>query len=154
MHTGIVQLGAVIPIPMLTAAQLPSALEAFIAADSDFNAARSARQAASDTYQAATGAVYDWLLAVSNMLATRFGTRWSTAWAQAGFINNSTGIPTKIEDRLGLALALVNFFTANPSYEGALNESDSGAGHGAAHGGADGADADASQKPGGQAGKG
>ncbi len=54
---------------------------------------------------------------MSNLLATLCGTRWSTAWAQAGFINRSTGIPTRIEERLGLALALVEFFTANPSYE-------------------------------------
>lgn len=117
MHTGIVQLGAAIPITMLTAAQLQSALDAFVTQDGAFNAARSARQTASDSYQTATGAVYDWLLAVSNMLATRFGTRWNTEWAQAGFINHSTGIPAKIEERLGLALALVGFFTANPSYE-------------------------------------
>ncbi len=85
--------------------------------DGDFNAARSARKEASDAFQIAADAVYDWLLSVSNMLATPFGTRWSTAWAQAGFINHSTGIPSKIEERLGLALALVKFFTKNPSYE-------------------------------------
>ena len=117
MHTGVVQLGAAIPVTMVTAAQIQGDLDAFIAVDSDFNAARSARQTASDSYQEATDAVYDWLLAVSNMLATLVGTRWSTAWAQAGFVNHSTGISTKIETRLGLALALVKFFTKNPSYE-------------------------------------
>lgn len=109
MQTGIVQLGEAIPITMLTEAELQSGLGAFVAAEGDFNAARSARQAASESYQAATGAVYDWLLAVSNMLATLFGMRRTTAWAQAGFINHSTGIPTKIEERLGLALALAIF---------------------------------------------
>jgi hypothetical protein len=54
---------------------------------------------------------------VSNTLATRFGTRWSTEWAQAGFIDRSTGIPARIEERLGLVLSLVKFFTANPGYE-------------------------------------
>ena len=117
MHTGIVQLGTAVPITMLTAAQMQSALDAFVTGDTDFNAARSARLAASEAFQAAGGKVYDWLLAVSNLLATLYGTRWSTAWAQAGFINRSTGIPTRIEERLGLALALVEFFTANPGYE-------------------------------------
>ena len=38
-------------------------------------------------------------------------------WAQAGFINPSTAVPRRIEERLGLTLSLANFFTANPSYE-------------------------------------
>ena len=61
--------------------------------------------------------LYEWLLGVSNVLATRFGTRWTTAWAQAGFVNHSTRIPTKTEEQLGLALSLVKFFTANPTFE-------------------------------------
>ena len=85
--------------------------------DANFNAARSARLAASESFQAAADVVYEWLLAVSNVLASRFGTRWSTAWAQAGFINHSTGIPSKVEERLGLGLSLVKFFTANPTFQ-------------------------------------
>ena len=79
MIAGIVKFGAAIPITMVTAAQMQTELDAFVTVDGDFNAARSARQTASDTFQTAEGAVYDWLLAVSNMLATPFGTRWSTA---------------------------------------------------------------------------
>lgn len=48
---------------------------------------------------------------------SRFGTRWNTQWAQAGFINHTTAIPTKVEDRISLTLALANFFTANPGFE-------------------------------------
>ena len=117
MHTGIVQLGVEIPIVMVTAAQVQTDLDAFIAQDVSFNAARSGRLAASESFQVKMATLYEWLLAVSNVLASRFGTRWSTAWAQAGFINHSTGIPAKMEERLGLALSLVKFFTANPSYE-------------------------------------
>ena len=116
-YDGILKVGASVPVTMVTAAQLLAELNAFIAADGDFNAGRSARQDASGLFQTKMEAVYDWLLAVSNMLATPFGTRWSTAWAQAGFINNSTAIPSKIEERLGLALSLVTFFTKNPGYE-------------------------------------
>ena len=117
MQTGIVQVGAGVPVTMVTAAQLQTELDAFIAVDANFNAARSARLAVSDAYQTATEAVYEWVLAVSNVLASRFGTRWSTAWAQAGFINHSTGIPKRVEERLGLGLSLVKFFTANPTFE-------------------------------------
>ena len=117
MHTGIVQLGVEIPVVMVTAAQLQTDLDGFIAKDVSFNAARSARLAASEVFQGKMETLYEWLLAVSNVLASRFGTRWSTAWAQAGFINRSTGIPVKTEERLGLALSLVKFFTANPTFE-------------------------------------
>ena len=58
-----------------------------------------------------------WLLAARNVLIPTFGTRWSTAWAQAGFINPSTAVPVRIEDRLALALSLSIFFRNNPSYE-------------------------------------
>ena len=117
IHTGIVELGLEIPITMVTAAEVQTDLNAFIAADGNFNAARSARLAASDVFQGRMVTLYEWLLGVSNVLLTRFGTRWSSAWAQAGFINHSTGIPARVEERLGLALSLVNFFTANPTFE-------------------------------------
>ena len=73
-------------------------LTAFSTQDGAFNAARSARQTASDGYGTALAAVYDWLMGVSNTLATHWGTRWNTQWAQAGFINNTTAIPAKIEE--------------------------------------------------------
>jgi hypothetical protein len=38
-------------------------------------------------------------------------------WAQAGFISPSTAVPKRIQQRLGLALSLKSFFTANPTYE-------------------------------------
>lgn len=59
----------------------------------------------------------DWLQVTRNVLASRFGNRWSTLWAQAGFISPSTKVPGRIEEKLTLALKLANFFTANPSYE-------------------------------------
>lgn len=104
-------------IKLITTAQCQANLTAFVQQDGLYNAARSADQAASDAYQATLGPIYEWVLGVSNTLATKFGTRWNTEWAQAGFTNHTTAIPTKIEDRLALTLALVNFFTANPSFE-------------------------------------
>ena len=117
MHHGIVKLGTVIPVTMVSAGQLQTDLDAFIAVDTGFNAARSTRLAVSEVFQAEMESVYEWLLGVSNTLASRFGSRWSTAWAQAGFINRSTGVPSKMEERLGLVLSLVRFFTRNPGFE-------------------------------------
>ena len=56
------------------------------------------------------------------MLVIHFGDYWSAEWAQAGFINNSTAIPTRIDDRIALTLALAGFFTKYPSYEVAVLE--------------------------------
>ena len=117
MYTGILEVGIEVPIVMVTAAQIQTDLDAFIAVDVSFNAARSTRLAVSEVFQGKMESIYEWLLGVSNVLATRFGTRWSTAWAQAGFINHSTGIPQNTQERLGLTLSLVQFFTANPTYE-------------------------------------
>lgn len=117
MVVGMTQFSTVLKLTLITTAQMQTNLTAFASQDAAFNTARSAQQTASDAYQPTLAAVYDWLLGVSNTLATRFGTRWSREWAQAGFTNNTTAIPTKIEDRLSLVLALAEFFTKNPSYE-------------------------------------
>ena len=117
MQEGVTKYGQQIPIVLVTATQVGTDTSAFATADAAFNQGRSARQTASDAYQATLGPLYDWLLAARNILATHFGTRWTTEWAQAGFINNTTAIPSRIADRMGLALSLVQFFTKNPSYE-------------------------------------
>ena len=117
MYAGLVELGQPLGITQLTPPQFQGYLTAFTSADNAFNAGRSARQTASDAYQAAVAAMDDWLAVTKNVLVGRFGARWSTAWAQAGFINNTTRLPDKIEDRIALAGRLVAFFTTNPSYE-------------------------------------
>ena len=117
MQVGVTKYGQTLPIVLVTANQVGTDTAAFATADGAFNAGRSAVQTASNAHQATLEPLYDWLLAVSNMLASRYGTRWNTEWAQAGFINHSTAIPSTIADRLLLALSLVQYFTTNPSFE-------------------------------------
>ncbi len=117
MHSGMVDIGSGVPITMLTPAEFLTALSQFTTEDCGFNAARSARLSASEAFQKTMDTLYIWLLAARKVLAVNLGEQWSTAWAQAGFINNSTAIPAKIEDRLGLGLNLSAFLTANPSFE-------------------------------------
>ncbi len=117
MVTGMTKTGPSVPVTMVTDAQMLADLNGFIAAEDAFNAARSATQAASDVYQAALGAVYVWLQAARTVLVPKLGRRWSAAWAQAGFINHSTAVPRRVEDRLSLVLALFAFFRDNKSYE-------------------------------------
>lgn len=52
-----------------------------------------------------------------NVVAALFGSTWNTLWAQAGFINHTTSVPGRIEEKLGLAVNLAIFFAENPSYE-------------------------------------
>lgn len=117
MEAGLTVYGSALKIAQITPAGFQLELAAFIAQDNSYNAARSSRQTASDSYQAAIGMVADWLQVTKNVLTGRFGNRWSTEWAQAGFINPSIAIPSNAGDQLGLAVRLVAFFTANPSYE-------------------------------------
>lgn len=117
MEAGLVQYGSDLKITQITPAGFQSDLSAFIVQDNSYNAARSSRQTVSDTNQAAMLSIANWLLVAKNVLMGRFGNRWSTEWAQAGFISPSIAIPQNAADQLGLALRLVGFFTANPGYE-------------------------------------
>ena len=117
MYVGMGKTGPSVPVTMVTEEQVLTDLNAFIAAENGFNAARSAAHAASDLYQTTLGEVYAWLQAARNVLVPKLGLRWSTAWAQAGFINGSTAVPRRLEDRLALVLALFAFFRDNPSYQ-------------------------------------
>ena len=117
MESGLVELGVALDITQITAAEFQTYLTAFSNADNAFNAGRSARQTASDIYQAALVAMDDWLAVTKGVLLGRFGYRWTTEWAQAGFINYTTQLPRKIEDRIALTGRLAAFFTKNPSYE-------------------------------------
>jgi len=117
MLQGLITLGTLLKITQILPAEFKAELDAFVAADGDFNAARTAKQAASDVFKPADSTLTTWLQTTRNILAGRFGNRWSTMWAQAGFTNNTTAVPNRIADRLSLALKLANFFTANPSYE-------------------------------------
>lgn len=114
MEKGITDVGPSVPVTMVTAKQMHDDTEAFRTADNNFNMGRSSEQDASSTYQAALAPLYNWLLHVSNMLASRFGTRWNTSWAQAGFIDHTTAVPAKTAARVSLGLRLVDFFTKNP----------------------------------------
>ena len=117
MEQGMAALAVPLGLTLISTAQMQANLSVFVSADAAFNAGRSSRQTASDSYQAALADNFVWLGSVKNMLVSRWGTGWSTQWAQAGFINNSTAIPSTNDQRLGLTLSLVAFFTNNPGYE-------------------------------------
>jgi hypothetical protein len=117
MHEGVVALAKPIGITLVTAAQIQAALTAFTTVESAFNTARSTKQAASDAFHTAEAAVAAWLGVVRAVLTGHYGSRWSTLWAQAGFINHSTAVPARIAERLALAESVTGFLTLNPAME-------------------------------------
>ena len=57
--------------------------------------------------------------AARNAFAPSLGETWSTAWEPTGFPNQSTAIPSNIEERQALLNALNLYLTANPTKENA-----------------------------------
>lgn len=119
MIAGLTSLGSSLGITQITPAALQLLMTSFVTADGSYNEARSATLAASDGYKLAMDGLSSWLAAARSVLVGHFGSRWSTQWAQAGFISPTTAVPARIEDRISLTLLLKNFLTAQPSYEAA-----------------------------------
>ena len=117
MAAGIDQVGASVPVTVITKPQMLANRMAFNTAETQFNAGRKAlRNAYTASHTAETG-LYDWLGSAKAVLVSSFGQRWSADWAAAGFVNHSTAIPNTMGDRLGLAEDIVEFLTDNPTYE-------------------------------------
>jgi hypothetical protein len=115
--SGLKQLAAELEITQVTASGLQARLDAYTASTDAFNRARSAQQAAYDTFHLADDALKAWLTNVGAVLTIFFGSRWNAQWVQAGYANGSSAVPKSIENRMGLAQRLCDFFAANPAYE-------------------------------------
>jgi hypothetical protein len=86
-------------------------------AQGSFDAARSARQTASEAYLPTVTAVRDWIMTARNVFIKSFGTRWNTQWAQAGWTDKTTAIPARQDQQLSLIQRVANFLTTQPGYE-------------------------------------
>lgn len=119
MQAGLTQYEQPLDIKQITAVEMQAGTDSFVAADKGFNDARSAQQTAYDLFHGDDDALTAWLTKARAVLVTFFGLGWSTQWAQAGYINGSTAVPSTISDRLALALRVTAFFAAKPSFEAA-----------------------------------
>ncbi len=115
MYNGVVAIGAAVGVTMVTAAQLLASKTAFKNAQTDFNTRRNALRNAYKVFTPAMADLTTWLGVVRTVLAGRLGQRWSAAWAEAGFINNTTSIPRDIEAQIALGVALGTYFTNHPT---------------------------------------
>ena len=119
MFGGLTALGQSLGITQLSAATLQTQLNAFATAQTTFNTARDARQAASALCTDSHTAIYQWLLKARDVLLPYLGRSWSAAWIPAGFTDHSTAVPKYVGDQLNLLGLMSAFFTANPNYEDA-----------------------------------
>ncbi len=84
-----------------------------------FQASRSGTLAASNNVKTARESALTYLGKAKTNLKTYLGERWSMAWAQAGFANNTLRTPTSTAGVLALAGALQTYFTNNAAHQNA-----------------------------------
>jgi hypothetical protein len=107
MVGGLAALGQALGISQLTAAGLQARLEAFAGAQMAFNSAREARQAAASACTGCHADIDAWLKKARSVLVPYLGRSWSAAWAAAGFVDQSTAVPKRVEtlsDTISLSL--------------------------------------------------
>ena len=117
MVSGLSLLGPALGLTQITAGTLQGQLNAFAAAQTDFNTSRKAKEDASALSTQYHAQIEAWLLKAREVLVPILGRSWSAAWAEAGFVDRSTAVPTAVGEQLNLIGLLAAFFTANPSYE-------------------------------------
>ena len=117
MNSGLESLGTTLGITQMTPATFQAKIDAATSAEAAFGTARSARDTAFTASDAAQSAGQSWLFSARAVLTTWLGIRWNTQWAQAGFVNTSTAVPSLQAAQLRLLGALATYFIANPAQE-------------------------------------
>jgi hypothetical protein len=109
--------GAAISLQQNTAAAITTDLAAATTAESQFQAARSTKQAASNAAQIADSNAKAYLAAYKKVLSISLGDEWSAEWAAAGWPGPRLQMPSTIDGRLGLLPLAKAYLTANPGKE-------------------------------------
>jgi hypothetical protein len=99
-----------------TAATLNTALTSFESKDTAYQAARAAKGVVFDTQQAQDKAARAFLQATGTVLRKFLG-RWSEAWEETGYPNQSTAVPATLDERMVLLRSLQSYFTAHADYQ-------------------------------------
>jgi hypothetical protein len=109
--------GSAINLQQNTAAAITTDLSAATTAESQFQAARSAKKAASTAVQIADSNAKAYLAAYKKVLSISLGDAWSAEWAAAGFPGPGVVLPVSTDGRLGLLPLAKAYLTANPGKE-------------------------------------
>lgn len=95
----------------LTAAQL---------AESEFQAARSEKNAKSSLLQTADSNAKFFIAATKKVFSLTLGDSWNAAWAAAGWTSPTLAVPNNAEKRQGLLPLIKNYLIANPTMENSI----------------------------------
>jgi hypothetical protein len=87
--------------------------------ESNYQAKRSVKTAKTAAQTVADSNGRAFIAASKRVLEHYLGRQWSAAWAEAGFVNNSTAIPKTIEERMNCLQMLETYFTAHPAHTNA-----------------------------------
>lgn len=85
-------------------------------AETNYQAKRQAKVVATTAQTVADSNGKAFIATAKRVLENYLGAQWSQAWATAGFVNGSTAIPSKIEERQSCLSALNAYFAANPTH--------------------------------------
>jgi hypothetical protein len=110
---------APVGIKQNTEAAVRADLAAATAAEAEFQAKRRAKTDAVTAQTVADSNGKAFIGAAKRVLENYLGSRWSNAWATAGFVNGSTAIPGTIAERQSCLDALKAYFTSNAGHENA-----------------------------------
>lgn len=116
-YQGLVEDGEAIGITMVTAPEMLASRDAFKNAGNNVGNKRNGLRDAYLVSHPAMLALYKWLLTARSVIAGRIGSRWSAAWAEAGWPGPSTAVPGTIAGRLSLGSSLKSYYTSHPTYE-------------------------------------
>lgn len=106
-----------IGVVMHTEAKVRADLSAFHNADAACQTARAAKQRLTTTHTVADSNAKAFIAAARRTIANFLGERWSQGWAEAGFPNQSTGVPATADERFDLLDRLSARLIARPGWE-------------------------------------
>jgi len=98
-------------------AKLRPDLTAALAKESAFQAKRHAKLTATAAQTVADSNGKAFIASAKRVLENYLGGTWSAAWAEAGFVNNSTAVPKTIAERQASLGALQTYFTAHANHQ-------------------------------------
>jgi hypothetical protein len=116
LQTGI-SLNPGLPFTHTTGSTLANALTVALAKEAAYQTARQARQAAHAAQRNTKTTARDFVSKARDVLRPYLGTKWSVAWAQVGFKNNSLALPraqAKLRETLRL---LTNYFSQHTTHQ-------------------------------------
>jgi len=100
-----------------TESVIRAAVAAARSANQSYQTAKGSKITATGSQSTADSDAVKFITSARDVLKPRLGSRWSTAWNAAGFINQSLEVPGTIAQRMELLKSLELYFTAHPTHE-------------------------------------